>query len=241
MAQAPRHDSHDLDSLARSLGVPFEDVALLRLAFTHSSYASENPGVDGVSNERLEFLGDAVVGVVMAERAYIGLAALGEGHLSSWKAALVQNETLARVARSLDLGRFMLMGRGEDASGGRERTSNLAALFEALAGAVFLDQGFPAARGFVVRSLSAEMDAIPDPAPPRNAKSQLQETLQSQGMEPPTYHIVGMEGADHARTYTAEVLVAGEPLAQGSGPRKATAEREAAQRALERLAGEQVL
>ncbi len=238
MAQAPRHDSHDLDSFARSLGVPFSDAELLRLAFTHSSYANENPDAAGVSNERLEFLGDAVVGLAVAERAYTEHPTRGEGDLTSLRAALVQDETLARVARSLDLGRFMLMGRGEDASGGRERTSNLAALFEAFAGAVFLDQGFAVARGFVVRSLSAEMDAIPDPAPPRNAKSQLQETLQSQGMEPPTYHIVGMEGADHARTYTAEVLVDGEPLAQGSGPRKATAEREAAQRALERLAEE---
>ncbi len=236
MAQAPRHEPQDLDGLARGLGIPFDDPELLKLAFTHSSYANENPDVGGVSNERLEFLGDAIVGLVVAERAYTEHPTRGEGDLTSLRAALVQDETLARVARSLDLGRFMLMGRGEDASGGRERTSNLAALFEALAGAVFLDQGFPAARGFVVRSLSTEMDAMPDPAPPRNAKSQLQETLQSQGMEPPTYRITDIEGADHARTYTAEVLVAGEPMAQGSGPRKAAAEREAAQRALERMA-----
>ncbi len=229
------HESHDLDSFARGLGIPFDDAGLLRLAFTHSSYANESPGAGGVSNERLEFLGDAIVGLVVAERAYTEHPTRGEGDLTSLRAALVQDETLARVARSLGLGRFMLMGRGEDASGGRKRTSNLAALFEALAGAVFLDQGFPAARGFVVRSLSTEMDAIPDPAPPRNAKSQLQETLQSQGLEPPNYRIVGVEGADHARTFTAEVLVAGEPLAQGRGPRKATAEREAARRALERM------
>ena len=228
-------EPHDLDSLVRALGIPFEDPGLLRLAFTHSSYANENPGDGGVSNERLEFLGDALVGLVMAERAYTMRPTQHEGDLTSLRAALVQDETLARVARSLDLGRFLLMGRGEDAGGGRERTSNLAALFESLAGAVFLDQGFEAARGFVVRSLSTEMDAIPNPAPPRNAKSQLQETLQSQGLEPPTYRIVGEEGADHARTFTAEVLVGGEPLAQGRGPRKSAAEREAAQRALERL------
>ena len=234
-------EPHNLDGLARGLGIPFDDPGLLRLAFTHSSYANENPGVDGVSNERLEFLGDALVGLVVAERAYREHPAHGEGDLTALRAALVQDETLARVARSLGLGRFLLMGRGEDASGGRERTSNLAALFEALAGAVHLDQGFDAARGFVNRALSAEMDAIPDPAPPRNAKSQLQETLQSQGLEPPTYRIVGMDGADHARMFTAEVVVAGEPLAQGRGPRKATAEREAAERALERLEGGLVL
>ena len=159
-----------------------------------------------------------------------------EGGLTSLRAALVQDETLARVARSLGLGRFMLMGRGEDAGGGRERTSNLAALFEALAGAVYLDQGFEAARGFVTRTLEAEMAAV-DPAPPRNAKSLLQEALQGQGLEPPTYRIVGIEGADHARTYTAEVEVAGEALARGRGPRKAAAERAAAERALEGMEG----
>ena len=238
MSQARPDEPQDLDSLARRLGIPFDDAALLRLAFTHSSYANENPGAGGVSNERLEFLGDAVVGLVVAERAYRELPEHSEGGLTSLRAALVQDETLARVARSLGLGRFMLMGRGEDASGGRERASNLAALFEALAGAVYLDKGFEAARGFVIRSLSAEMDAIPDPTPPRNAKSLLQEALQGQGLEPPTYRIVGIEGADHARTYTAQVEVAGEALARGRGPRKAAAEREAAQRALERLAGE---
>ena len=231
-------EPHDLDSLAHGLGIPFDDPGLLRLAFTHSSYANENPGAGGVSNERLEFLGDALVGLVVAERAYTERPGQHEGDLTSLRAALVQDETLARVARSLDLGRFMQMGRGEDASGGRERTSNLAALFEALAGAVYLDQGFEAARGFTTRALSAEMGAIPAPAPPRNAKSQLQETLQSQGLEPPTYRIVGITGAHHARTFTAEVVAAGKPLAQGSGPRKAAAEREAAQHALKALAGE---
>ena len=235
MPQVRPDEPQDLDSLARGLGIPFDDTGLLRLAFTHSSYANENPHAGAVSNERLEFLGDAVVGLVVAERAYRELPQHREGGLTSLRAALVQDETLARVARSLGLGRFMQMGRGEDASGGRERTSNLAALFEALAGAVYLDQGFDAARGFVIRSLSAEMDAIPDPFPPRNAKSLLQEALQGQGLEPPMYHIVGVEGADHARTYTAEVEVAGEPLARGRGPRKSAAEREAAQRALERL------
>ena len=230
-------EPHDLDTLARSLGIPFEDSGLLRLAFTHSSYANENPGVGSVSNERLEFLGDALVGLVVADRAYTERPAQHEGDLTTLRASLVQDETLARVARSLDLGRFMLMGRGEDASGGRERTSNQAALFEALAGAVYLDQGFEAARGFTTRALSAEMGAIPEPAPPKSPKSLLQETLQSQGLEPPTYRVVGITGADHARTFTAEVVVAGKPLARGSGPRKAAAEREAAQHALEKLAG----
>ena len=193
--QVRADEPHDLDTLARSLGIPFEDSGLLRLAFTHSSYANENPGVGGVSNERLEFLGDALVGLVVAERAYTERPAQHEGDLTSLRAALVQDETLARVARSLDLGRFMLMGLGEDASGGRERTSNLAALFEALAGAVFLDQGFEAARGFTTRALSAEMGAIPDPETPKSPKSLLQEALQAQGFEPPTYRVVGVEGA----------------------------------------------
>ena len=241
MPQARPDEPQDLDSLARGLGVPFDDAGLLRLAFTHSSYANENPRAGGVSNERLEFLGDALVGLVVAECAYRDLPGHSEGGLTSLRAALVQDETLARVARSLGLGPFMLMGRGEDASGGRERTSNLAALFEALAGAVYLDQGLDAARGFVIRSLSTEMGAVADPSPPRNAKSLLQEVLQGQGLEPPTYRIVGVEGADHARTYTAEVAAAGEALARGRGPRKSVAEREAAQRALARLEGGLVL
>ena len=216
--QVRSDEPHDLDTLARGLGISFEDPGLLRLAFTHSSYANENPGVGGVSNERLEFLGDALVGLVVADRAYTERPEQHEGDLTSLRAALVQDETLARVARSLDLGRYMLMGRGEDASGGRERTSNLAALFEALAGAVYLDQGFEAARGFTTRALSAEMGAIPEPAPPKSPKSLLQEALQAHGLEPPTYRVVGIEGAHHARTFTAEVVVAGKPLAPGQRP-----------------------
>ena len=232
----PHHDTREPDTLARELGIPFNDAGLLRLAFTHSSYVNENPSEGGGSNERLEFLGDALIGLVVAERVYAEHPSRREGALTSMRAALVQDETLARVSRSLGLGRHLLMGRGELGSGGRERGSNLAGLFEALAAAVYLDQGYEAARGFVLRSLSGEMGALSDPAAtPRNAKSQLQETLQARGREPPTYRIVAVSGRDHARTFTAEVLADGEPLARGSGPRKSAAEREAARVALERL------
>jgi ribonuclease-3 len=139
------------------------------------------------------------------------------------------------VGRSLELGQHLLMGKGEEASGGRERPTNLAAAFEAVAGALFLDQGYDAAKTFVLRTVGTELEGVVKQRPPRHAKTALQELVQSMGMAPPTYSILEATGPDHAREYTAEVMVGGEVKGTGTGSRKSLAEQRAAEEALKAL------
>ncbi|MFQ5874820.1 MAG: ribonuclease III [Dehalococcoidia bacterium] len=222
----------ELGSLEERLGVSLRDRELLRLAFVHSSYLNENPGLLQESNERLEFLGDALLGLAVAHELYQRYPDRPEGELTALRSALVQGETLARIADSLHLGEYLLMGRGEEAGGGRERQSNLAATFEALVGAVFQDQGFEAARAFVLRVLSKELSTIGRRSVPKNPKSALQELVQGKGIASPSYRIVEVTGKDHARRFTAEVLVEGKVMGRGTGRRKSLAEQDAAQEAL---------
>lgn len=219
-------------SAERQLGLAFEDAGLLRVALVHSSYVNEAPHKGLESNERLEFLGDAVIGAVVAEELYRDRPDLREGSLTQRRAAVVQGSTLARAARELSLGECLQMGRGEEAAGGRERDSNLANAYEAIAGALFLDRGYTAARDWVLSTLQPYLSA---PDKEKNPKSALQEALQARGLPLPEYRIVGESGEDHARTFTAEVLVDGRTAGTGTGSRKSLAEREAASAALESL------
>ena len=223
------------DRLERDLGVSFRDRSLLELAFVHSSYLNENPEALPESNERLEFLGDALLGLAVAQDVYQRVPGGSEGDLTSLRSALVRGETLARVADSLQLGEYLIMGKGEEASGGRDRESNLAATFEALVGALFLDQGYGPARDFASRILSAEITTVASSGVSKNAKSLLQELVQERGEGPPSYRIVDVTGEDHDREFTAEVLVSGTVMGRGVGRRKALAEQEAAKSALEEL------
>jgi ribonuclease-3 len=223
-----------LESAEEALGVAFRDRALLRSAFTHGSYLNESHGEAPESNERLEFLGDGVIGLAVAQELYQRYPDRQEGELTALRSELVRGETLARVARALELGRYLVMGRGEEAGGGRDRTSNLAATFEALVGALFLDQGYDGASSFVLASLASEIeDAPPGPAP-KSSKSLLQELLQGQGLAAPSYRISETSGLDHARRFTAEALSEGRVIGRGAGPRKSSAEQEAAAEALKR-------
>ena len=221
-----------LDALEEGLGVSFRDPDLLRLAMVHSSYLNENPGAFQESNERLEFLGDAVVGLAVAHRLHQLFPQRPEGDLTALRSELVRAETLARAAESLGLGRHLYLGRGEEEGGGRERQSNLAAGFEALVGALFLDQGYDVAADAVMRSLDADLAEVGQSGFPKDPKSLLQEVVQGRGGESPAYRVVHVEGKDHARRYTSEVLVSGEVLGRGTGGRKAVAEQEAAKEAL---------
>ena len=214
------------------LGLAFEDAGLLRVALVHSSYVNEAPHKGLESNERLEFLGDAVIGAVVAEELYRDRPDLREGSLTQRRAAVVQGSTLARAARGLSLGEYLQMGRGEEAAGGRERDSNLANAYEAVAGALFLDRGYAAARDWVLATLRPYLSA---PDREKNPKSAFQEALQARGLPLPEYRIVGESGEDHARTFTAEVLVNGRTAGTGTGSRKSLAERQAASAALESL------
>ncbi len=225
------------DELERALGVQFRDTGLLRLGLVHSSYLNENPGEYPESNERLEFLGDAVLGMVVAEELYGANPDWPEGRLTQARAALVQEATLAEVARGIGLGDMLRMGRGEEAGGGRERPSNLSAGLEAVIGAVFLDQGYEVAREVVLKVLGDGLASLGEPEMSANPKSALQEAVQAEGLPSPTYRIVHEEGADHDRLFVAEVTVGDEVAGRGEGKRKSLAEQAAAVEALRGLGG----
>ena len=225
----------DLDGLERRLGVTFRNKDLLRLALVHSSFPNENPGVFAESNERLEFLGDAVIGLAIAEHLFRRNPGWSEGELTQARSSLVSGETLAGVARGMDLGSHLYMGSGADQGGTRERRSTLAAGLEAVVGALFMDQGYAPARDFVTGTVLRQMDRSAVEGAPLNAKSALQEAAQSQGKATPSYRTEQSGGADHEPVFTAEVVVEGEVLGLGTGTRKADAEREAAAQALETL------
>lgn len=219
--------------LQEALGVRFRYEGLLRLALTHSSYLNENPGEFPESNERLEFLGDAVLSLAAAEELYAENPHWAEGKLTQARAALVQEAALAEAARRLDLGRWFRMGKGEDAGGGRDRPSNLAAGLEALVGAVFLDGGYDAAKNVVIRVLADFLSSLDQPRIPANPKSLLLEAAQANKLLPPTYRIIEEGGAAHAPMFAAEVSVGGKVAGVGRGRRKALAEQDAAKNALE--------
>ena len=223
-------------SLEEVLEVRFRDEGLLRLALVHSSYLNENPSEFGEPNERLEFLGDAVIDMAVAEEIYMKNPDWPEGKLTQARSALVKEGTLAEVARGLDIGSQLLMGKGEHSAGGRERPSNLSGGLEAVVGAVFLDQGYEVAKEVVLRILADHQSALDKPKILTNPKSELQEVVQAQGHAPPTYHIVSEDGADHDRTFVAEVTVDGKVIGTGEGRRKSIAEQAAASKALEAIA-----
>ena len=222
----------DLASLQEILGVTFDNVSLLEQSLVHRSYLNENPTYHLPSNERLEFLGDSLLGFVIAEKLYTELSGLSEGKMTRLRASLVRGETLARLATSLGLGEHLLLGHGEEGSGGRLRKSNMAGLFEAVLGAVLVDQGFPAARDLVLRLFDAEIKDVIGGKVATDYKSKLQELTQARYQVTPTYRTTGEEGPDHAKEFTVEVLVGKRVVGTGHGKSKRTAEVEAAKDAL---------
>lgn len=223
--------------LERRLGVKFKKRALLQQALIHSSYVNENPNLAPESNERLEFLGDAVLGLVVADDLFEAYPDEDEGHLTELRTHLVRRDTLAKAARRMHLGADLLLGRGEEAGGGRGRPTNLSHVYEAVTGAVFLDGGLNAARKFVRTSLRPELEEMTERSFPADPKSRLQELSQSRYQTPPHYRQVHAEGPDHARRFTIEVLVDGKVFGVGSGRSKQDAEKEAAHEALTNLDG----
>ena len=222
----------ELDVLEAALGISFGDKDLLRQALVHSSYINENPGVFPESNERLEFLGDAVIGMVVAAELFRLYPDWPEGELTHGRSILVRGDALARVADNLGLGKYLCVGKGEERAGGRHRVNNMAATFEAVAGALFLDQGYQAVRGLVIGLFADGLETLGQPNVPRSPKSALQEAVQAKGLPPPSYRIVAAEGEDHAPRFTAEVVVDDNVVGRGVGTRKSLAEQEAAAAAL---------
>tara|TARA_B110000116_G_C16743501_1_gene539710 strand:- start:139 stop:861 length:723 start_codon:yes stop_codon:yes gene_type:complete len=222
----------DLDAIESALGVTFINRELLMLALTHQSYINEHPDELPVSNERLEFLGDSIVGMVVANLLYVGAPDLPEGDLTVRRSQVVRRETLASVSKSIGLGDWLVMGKGEAAAGGNERNSNLADSFEAVAGAVFVDQGYEHAYSFVNQWLGPYVDEVLRTETRKDPKSLLQEYLQGNRGKPPRYRLVSESGLINDIVFTMEVVIDGKAIATGTGSRKIDAEREAAAKAL---------
>ena len=253
---------HPVYATERRLGVRFQNPNLLKTALTHSSYLNEHPGENIECNQRLEFLGDAVLGLAIAATLYKKDSEIQEGTLTLIRSLVVDGKTLARVARRLELGENLLMGSGEEKTGGRERNSNLAATVEAIMGAIYIDKGemgYYAARDFCIRILGDEIDSAYNEvtfAPQQPAKSQspnepkpfktlftagkhpksaLQEIVQAKYGVTPEYRITEATGKSNAKTFTAQVRVNGKALGSGKGSSKKAAETAAAQTALKAM------
>jgi ribonuclease-3 len=216
------------------LGHTFDDITLLQHALAHRSWCGEQEG-GAPSNERLEFLGDAVLGLVVARYTYERFPDYPEGMLAKVRSAVVNARVLAQVAEGLGVGDVLLLGRGEETSGGRAKASILADGFEAVLGAVYMDAGWDAAETLILRELSDAIERAGAEPDDFDHKSRLQEKAVRGGQGTPRYVVVG-SGPDHDRAYAAEVFVAGALVGEGSGRSKKDAEQEAARNAWEGLA-----
>jgi ribonuclease III len=229
----------EFEPLLRAIGYRFRDRGLLEHAMTHTSRANEDVSGGVVDNESLEFLGDAVLGFVIADLLFREFPEFDEGGKSKIKASLVSTTTLARQAESLNLGEHLLLGRGEEKTGGRQKHVLLADGYEALIAAIYLDGGIEAAQTFIAREFGGLLaDARRHGAGGQDYKSSLQELLQARELPLPEYRLVSTAGPDHHRLFQVEVVVKGEPVAQATGASKKDAEQEAARMALERLRAE---
>ena len=228
-----------MQALEQRLGYHFQNHALLSEALNHSSYANEHRGAHVRSNERLEFLGDSVLGFVTAEFLFAEHPDLPEGDLTRIRAALVREESLHEVAQKLHLGEYLRLGRGEEAGGGRTRASILADAVEAIIAAVYLDGGIAEASALIHRCLlDAEREELVEERR-RDYKTELQEIAQRKPERALLYRMTGEHGPDHDKRFTAEVLLGGAVVGSGEGRSKKEAEQNAAKAALELLSGEE--
>ena len=218
------------------LGYVFNQRELLERALTHKSFSNENRESRSPNNERLEFLGDAVLGFVVGEVIYRSFPSLQEGALSKIKAHLVSSNMLGAKGRALEIGRFLRMGAGEARSGGAEKVSLLADAFEAVVAAIYLDGGLSATEAFVRRVFGPEVDGINiGDLSFHDYKTTLQETAQGLGLPLPEYRVVEESGPDHEKAFVVELVWDGVAFSLGSGPSKREAQRKAAKEALKKL------
>ncbi|QBD82155.1 ribonuclease III [Ktedonosporobacter rubrisoli] len=218
------------EQLEEILGMHFQDPKLLNLALTHRSYIYETPGEGRSSNERLEFLGDSILALISADFLYRTFPHLAEGELTDVRAVLVRTETLATFAREINLINFLLMGKGEQHTGGGQRV--LASAFEAILGAMYLDQGLEVVQRFLLPRLEPLAHTIVDKKLFKDNKSLFQELAQAREGITPSYRLVSQEGPSHNCEFTVEVLLGKEVAGRGQGRNKQTAEQEAAHAAL---------
>jgi ribonuclease-3 len=222
----------DLQEVEQKLDVTFNNQDLLRQVFVHRSYLNENAGFDLDHNERLEFLGDAVLELVVTEYLYKNYKN-PEGELTNWRSALVRGVMLAEIAQGLSMGDHLFLSRGEQKSGGKARQLILANTFEAFIGALYLDKGYEAAAEFINRHVTVRLPDIIDKKLYLDAKSRLQETSQEKSGITPSYKVIAEYGPDHAKNFSVGVYLDNKLIGEGSGSSKQAAEQAAAQSALE--------
>jgi ribonuclease-3 len=218
--------------LEERIGYKFRNPLLLAEALTHPSVGHETQR-DHLDNQRLEFLGDAVLQLVITERLFRHFDEEAEGRLTKLRSRLVSRETLKSYALAIELGRYLIMGRGEDASGGRERTSTLGDAFEALIGAIYLDSGLEEARKFILEQARADLAQIAEEPVDINPKGDLQELLQSISLNSPVYEVIAQSGPEHQKTFIVEARWEGMVIGKGEGRNKKQAETAAAEEALQ--------
>lgn len=223
----------DFTTIQATLGLTFDDLSLLKRALTHPSYLNENPSLGLEDNERLEFLGDAVLDYISATWLYHRYPEMSEGELTRLRAALVRTEMLAQFARDTGIDRCVLLGHGLEETGGRSRNSVLCDAFEALVGALCLDKGFEAAANYVKPLFQPALADIMDRDLDKDAKSLLQEWSQAKLGLTPTYKTISERGPDHAKEFTVSVLIGNEVYGQGVGRNKQAAAQKAARSALD--------
>ena len=228
--RSPPKSSNNMDKLDNLKNL-FEDKNLLAQALTHKSWVNEHPEVRG-SNERLEFLGDAVLEFIISKELYARFPNKEEGYLTALRANLVNTQNLANLAIKLDVGASLFLSKGEEDGGGRDNPSLMADTVEAIIGALFLDKGLPSTEEFITLNLVSE---IPEKVgqPLKDPKSRLQEYIQAEGLPAPKYKVAEESGPDHKKSFILEVVVGDKALAKGEGKSKSEAEQKAAEAALE--------
>jgi len=221
----------DLSALEKTLGIFFKNKNLLREALTHRSYLNEHQGDHLSSNERLEFLGDAILGFLISKILFEQFPNFQEGILTASRSRVVQTKSLSKIAERLSLGTFLLLSKGEEEGGGRKNPGLLENAFEALLGAIFLDQGLEEAENFVRKQFGQEIANL-KPSELKDAKSLLQEIAQEKEKITPVYRVISQNGPDHAKIFTVGVYLGAKMIGQGEGASKKEAEEEAAKMAL---------
>lgn len=230
-----KHRNEQLKALSDKLEYRFKNIGLLNEALTHSSYANENKKRRIKYNERLEFLGDAVLSIVISDYLYNTLSTFQEGELTKIRASIVCEPSLANCSLSMNIGQYLLLGKGEDTTGGRERVSILADTFEAIIGAIYLDGGLAEAKKFILRRLRTTIEGAIEGRVFQDYKTHLQEIIQSANAEKIMYEVVDEEGPDHNKVFYVHVKVGEKVAGKGSGKSKKEAEQNAAKEALNKV------
>lgn len=224
-----------LTTLQKTLKIRFKNKALLEQALVHSSYINENPGLAEGDNERLEFLGDAILGFIIADELYKRFPQFSEGEMTRVRSSMVSQDALSRMAKSIKLGDFLYLGKGEEGGGGRSKPANLSGALEALTAAIFLDRGLAVTRKFVLKLMAKKMGKALSQGVEADYKTKLQETMQAKRQLKPKYRVIEAVGPAHDRRFTVEVRAGDSVIGRGSGKSKKSAETEAARVALDQL------